>query len=115
MPSLETDRGEDALLTTTAGLLVEQLKMIFWHNRSVGDTSMKFGMNILCKSLFSEKSAGHQKFQYGGHFFQDGRQHTKNCHKRPFFFKLLPLKRTANAGVAKRISSVHLGDRKLRN
>ena len=36
-------------------LVVEQLNVIFGKNRSVGDTSMKFGMKVVCKSLFQKK------------------------------------------------------------
>ena len=90
MPSLETDRGEDALLTTTAGLLVEQLKMIFWHNRSVGDTSMKFGMNILCKSLFQKKVLAIKNSNMAAIFFKMAASTPKTVINVHFFSNFCP-------------------------
>ena len=50
------EQNPEALFpNTNMHIIVEQLNVIFGKNRSVGDTSMKFGMKVVCKSLFQKK------------------------------------------------------------
>lgn len=91
--------------------IVEQLNVIFGQNRSVGDTSMKFGMNVVCKSLFQKKVLAIKNSNMAAIFFKmvastlKIAKNSKNRSSLSIYFQLLPLKGTANTGVAKRMSS----------
>ena len=51
---------------------MEQLCADFWWNRAFGDTSMKFGMNILYGVLWKKMHRGTRNFKMAA-IFQDGR------------------------------------------
>ena len=56
--------------------VAERLKSIFGQNTSVDDTSMKFGMNDVCRVYFQKKVVATWNSKMAA-IFQDGRQFLK--------------------------------------